>query len=97
MDTKEPENTEPKRIGRPPGSPNKATARSREAIATFLDGNLDRLQGWLDEIAEKDPKAAFGCLTDLMEFSVPKLARVEHTGEDGGAINVTLLQFRKPE
>lgn len=38
--------------GRSRGTPNKATAQAREAIALFVDRNAHRLQGWLDQIAE---------------------------------------------
>ena len=70
--------------GRPKGSPNKATARAREAIAHLVDENSDRLQGWLDQIAaDKGPEAAFRCFMDLVEYHVPKLARTEVTGQDG--------------
>jgi len=66
------------------GIPNKATAAAREAISRFVDGNADRLQGWLDEIhQEKGAEAAFKCFSDLLEYHVPKLARHEHSGPDG--------------
>lgn len=69
------------------GVPNKATANAREAIARFVDGNADRLTGWLDEIYAADgPKAAFLCFTDLIEYHVPKLQRTELSGAGGGAI-----------
>jgi len=71
--------------GRPKGLQNKTTVAAREAIARFVDGNADRLQGWLDEIArEQGPAAAFKCFSDLLEYHVPKLARTELTGADGG-------------
>ena len=71
--------------GRPKGLPNKTTVAAREAIARFVDGNADRLQGWLDEIAaDQGPAAAFKCFADLLEYHVPKLARTELTGADGG-------------
>lgn len=81
--------------GRPKGTPNKATANAREAIARFVDGNADRLNGWLDEIEQNDgPKAAFQCFTDLLEYHVPKLARHELTGKDGGDIKtVTRIEL----
>ena len=67
------------------GVPNKDTANARQAIASFVDGNADRLQGWLDEIAkDQGPAAAFKCFADLLEYHVPKLARTELTGADGG-------------
>jgi len=55
------------------GIPNRATANTREAIARFVDGNVGRLQCWLDEIAEqKGAQAAFDCFTALLEYHVPK-------------------------
>ena len=77
--------------GRPKGTPNKSTANAREAIARFVDGNVDRLQGWLDEIAadpKHGPMAAFKCVQDVMEYHIPKLARTELTGRNGGPIVV---------
>lgn len=69
------------------GIPNKSTALAREAIARFVDGNADRLQEWLDLIAETEgPKAAFQCFMDVVEYHVPKLARTELTGENGGPV-----------
>jgi hypothetical protein len=77
--------------GRQTGTPNKATAAAREAIARFVDGNADRLQGWLDEIhAEKGAQAAFDCFTSLLEYHVPKLQRSEVTGKDGEAQRVVI-------
>jgi len=73
--------------GRPKGLPNKATTNAKEAIARFVDGNADRLQGWLDDIAgEQGSKAAFECFKDLLEYHVPKLARTELTGANGDPI-----------
>src|SRR6185437_5592859 len=72
--------------GRPKGLPNKATQNAREAIAQFVDGNAHRLVEWLDRIALDSPKDAFNCFQSVVEYHIPKLARTEHTGKDGGAI-----------
>ena len=40
--------------GRTQGTPNVATATAREAIARFVDGNSERLQEWLDAIAQQE-------------------------------------------
>lgn len=72
--------------GRPKGLANKATLKAREAIAQFVDDNAHRLEGWLDRIADKDPKQAFDCFQSVIEYHIPKLARTEHTGKDGAAI-----------
>ena len=80
--------------------PNKATAAAREAIGAFVDGNAHRLQEWLNEVADgvkdddgnfvvaPDPEKAFTLFQSVIEYHVPKLARTEHTGKDGGAIVV---------
>jgi hypothetical protein len=83
--------------GRQTGTPNKATAAAREAIARFVDGNADRLQGWLDEIAaEKGAQAAFECFSTLLEYHVPKLARQEVTGPNGDKLKVE-ISWMAPE
>jgi len=66
--------------GRKPGTPNKVTTNAREAFVRLVEGNMERMQGWLDEIAETDgPKAAFQCLMDAAEYTTPKLARTDIT------------------
>lgn len=70
------------------GRPNKSTAAAREAIAQFVDGNAHRLQLWLDKVAETDPERAFVLFQSVVEYHVPKLARTENTGADGGPIQI---------
>jgi hypothetical protein len=80
-------------MGRPAGVPNKSTAKAREAIAAFVDGNSDRLQTWLDQIAADErygPKTAFECFMSVAEYHVPKLARQEHVGADNGPIELVV-------
>lgn len=67
--------------GRTKGTPNKSTAQAREAVALLVEGNLPKLQGWLDRIAADDPKAAMDTFVKLLEYHVPKLARTELTGQ----------------
>lgn len=75
--------------GRPKGVPNKSTTKAREAIAMFVEGNVDRLQSWLDAIAEKDPKLAYDCFMNTVEYHIPKLARQELTGADGKDLQIS--------
>ena len=77
--------------GRVKGTPNKATAEARAAIAEFVDGNAHRLQSWLDAIAKNDPAKAFALFMSVIEYHVPKLSHVDaKTKED---IVVVLRQF----
>lgn len=83
--------------GRPMGSPNKATADARKAIAAFVDSSAPRLLGWLDQVAngmpdhdiKPNPAKAIELVQALAEYHIPKLARTEVSGPDGGAIQVT--------
>lgn len=67
----------PKTSGKKKGTQNKATANAREAIAMFVDGNAHRLEQWLDQIAQDNPKDAFNCFQSVIEYHIPKLARTE--------------------
>lgn len=75
-------------IGRPKGSPNKATKDVREAIATFAAANVDSMGEWLAEI--EDPAKRLDLYLRALEYHIPKLARQEHTGKDGGPFVVNL-------
>lgn len=82
--------------GRPKGAPNKTTQAAREAIAMFVEGNAHRLTGWLDQVANGVPEAdikpnpakAFEMFQSVVEYHIPKLARTELTGENGGPVVV---------
>jgi hypothetical protein len=77
-------------IGRKKGIPNKATTNAREAIAALVEGNIGRLEGWLDEIAAKDPEKAYRCFMDVVEYHIPKLQRTEHAGDPNNPIQTNL-------
>lgn len=95
-------------MARPKGTPNRATAAAREAIAAFVDGNAGRLQGWLDRVADgvtddegkyvvkPDPKAAFEMFQSVVEYHIPKLARTETTGPDGGPQEL-VVKWQEPK
>ena len=63
--------------GRVKGTPNKATAEARAAIAEFVDNNAHRLQTWLDAIAKDNPAKAFTLFLSVIEYHVPKLSHVD--------------------
>jgi hypothetical protein len=86
--------------GRPKGSPNKATADVRAAIAAFAEGNAHKLQDWLDRVAEgyggikPDPAKAADLYLRAIEYHIPKLARTEVTGQDGGPVEISAIQIK---
>lgn len=74
--------------GRKKGTPNKSTADVRAAIALIAQNNIEKVQAWLLEI--DDPAKRVALFLDLCEYHIPKLARMEHTGEDGGPVQVVI-------
>jgi len=97
------EKSRPKTGGRAKGVPNKVTQEARETVKALLDANLPYLQTWLYNTAEglKDdetgkyivlPNPAKACdiVQNLVEYSVPKLARVENVGDEKAPIRMVV-------
>ena len=85
--------------GRPPGSPNKSTAMVREAIATLLERNSEKMDEWLQLVAYGDeslgikpqPDKALDIMQKMAEYHIPKLARTEVTGAENGPITIKVV------
>ena len=65
------------------------------AFAAFMDLNLPKVQALWDQLAKDDPKGALQLLLDISERLVPKLARTEVVGEDGGPIEYVIRDLAK--
>ena len=71
--------------------------RVKEAITLFVEDHVGKLPDLLAKIEiENGPRAAFECITDLMEYVLPKLARQEHTDGDGKPLTLT-VKWAEPE
>ena len=84
--------------GRVKGVPNKNTALVREAFANFVENNVGKFQGWLEDVAEDPkhgPKVALELVLHVSEFYIPKLARTEHVGDNGGPVEVRIDLIEK--
>jgi hypothetical protein len=81
------------RSGKKPGTQNEQTRRMKESFAFLIEGNLDRMTEWLDQIAEVDPKSAMDIIIRLSERFVPKLSQQQLTDGDGGDLFKN-IQFR---
>jgi len=62
-----------------------ANERLRVAICELTDANIINVQCWLDKVATDDPAKALDMILRMLEFSVPKLSRVEAHISDAGA------------
>jgi hypothetical protein len=77
--------------GRKKGSENKVTKDQRERAALIIDNNIDKMQGWIDEVAAENPERAYKMVLDMFEFSLPKLKAVDHNfGNSDVTINVSI-------
>lgn len=74
--------------GRAKGTPNKATTDVRAAIALFAESNIEKVQVWLERGAKRNPLGAAKVFAMMLEYHVPKLARTEVTGENGGPVRL---------
>ena len=81
-------------MGRPAGTPNKATRAFRETVNALLEQNSENVAVWLEQVAtgshgkEPAPEKALDLLAKLAEYAAPKLARTEVVGPDGGPVQV---------
>ncbi|NBV87791.1 MAG: hypothetical protein EBS01_16320 [Verrucomicrobia bacterium] len=74
----------PPNSGRKAGVPNKSTRDVREAIAEFARANVDQMSEWLEAIP--DPARRLDLYLRAIEYHIPKVARTEITGPDGGPV-----------
>jgi len=80
--------------GRQKGVPNKATKTAREAIAAMMELAAPKMAGWLEQVAAEDPAKAFDLALKAAEYHIPKLARTEHVGENGGPVQHSVVERR---
>ena len=74
--------------GRPKGTPNKLTRDTREAITRLAEATVDQVAEWFNTIAANDPAKALELWLKMLEYHIPKLARTEMTGRDGGPMQM---------
>lgn len=91
----------------------KLSKASREALGDLLgslltpqvaskgvrktDVGKSKLESWIAATAKKNPARAAELALALAEYSAPKLARVEQTGEDGGPLRVIVKTSGGPQ
>jgi hypothetical protein len=77
--------------GRPKGTPNRATAVVREAIARMAEDNAENFNQWLAQVAASSPEKACDIYLKAIEYHIPKLARTEVTGAENGPLTIKVV------
>lgn len=72
--------------GRPKGVGNKSTEAIRTAFAMLVENNLSNMQDWLERTAQTNPHKALQVMSDLAQYSLPKLKQVDATVDIGDSI-----------
>jgi hypothetical protein len=78
-------------LGRPKGSPNKATAVVREAIARMAEDNAENFNLWLAQVASSSPEKACDIYLKAIEYHIPKLARTEHASDPNQPLTIKVV------
>ena len=74
--------------GRPKGVPNKITTDLREFWRNILERQLPVIEEKLAKLAATDPDKYLSRIMDAHEYVIPKLARTELSGIDGGPVQI---------
>ena len=87
----------PANSGRKAGTPNKVTAETRALIHELVLHGAKKGIKLFDRTAKLSPTRALRVLAALAEYDVPKLARTEVSGPDGGPLVVTRTRYADPK
>jgi hypothetical protein len=83
--------------GRPKGCENKTTADVRKTIALMAERNVEKFEGWMLTVAKTDPHKAATLFLQAIEYHIPKLARSEVSGNNGGPIQTESTVILTPD
>ena len=79
--------------GRPKGSISASTEKIKLAYTQLIEGNLESIQGWLNQTAAEDPARALDFLIKLSPFVVPKKSEQDITIDNP----IQIVVPQKPE
>lgn len=65
--------------GRKPGTPNKVTAEVRETLRVVSEKLAPDLEQWFRDVAADDKAKAIDLYLKAIEYTTPKLSRIERT------------------
>ena len=72
--------------GRPKGVGNKSTEAIRTAFGMLVEDTLANMQDWLERTAQDNPAKALQIISDIAQYSLPKLKQVDANIELGESL-----------
>ena len=81
--------------GRPKGVPNKTTKELKETINKIVSISLDNYLEDIDKIRAKDPKAAIELSKGLIDYVMPKMSKMELSGDINHKIDKVVIEIKK--
>jgi hypothetical protein len=88
----------PKGRKKPPGSGMQKgqsvqrTIEFKESVNNLINWGAERMLGWMEQL--DTPEKRLDYVFKFAEYAYPKMARVEHTGKDGGAIETVEIDSK---
>ena len=73
------------------------TNRIRSALAELAHGNVDKVQGWLDQVGAQNPARAVELFMELAQFVLPKVkaVAVDVRSSDGSVKTLSISELEK--
>ncbi len=83
--------------GRPKGAKDKTTSEIRDIFKGIVEGNLDKVESWLRNVAKENPAKATELFLRLSEFILPKLKSVDLNSNSEDQIIIVRGPFMEGE
>lgn len=80
--------------GRGKGTPNKETTTIRHYISAITEGGRDKFENELNKLEGKEYVNSF---IHLLDFSLPKLQRIEYTDDSDTKVKIDFSKYTKTE
>lgn len=83
------------RLGRPKNALNRSTQSAKLTLARLADHGLNNIKEDIEKIRKDDPVQAAKLYLQILEFIIPKQARVELNGEINQKIQQVTVNINK--
>lgn len=83
--------------GRPKGSGNRTTEEAKQVLLQIINNNLDSLQKDMNKLRKEDLEAYLKLQVKLLDHLIPKINKLELSGEINNKIESIKIEIIKPD